>query len=85
MDTQAEIERLKSEVAKLNLDFHTHIVLSEERWNQMFRETKEQAGREADTIKEIKESIDRLNKLVWGVGGSTIFILTTTLLTGLLR
>lgn len=80
MDTQD-----RSEFQRLVTKFETHVAICEERWNTTFRELQNAKEHEQVTIAEIKQSIDRLNKLVWSVGGSTIFILGSALLAGLLK
>lgn len=75
----------RAEFNKLLSDFHTHVAISEERWQTTFRELRAAKEHEQHTIAEIKQSIDRLNKLVWSVGGSTIFILGSALLAGILK
>ncbi len=75
----------RAEFQKLLVEFETHVAICEERWNTTFRELRTAREHEQTTIAEIKQSIDRLNKLVWSVGGSTIFILGSALLAGLLK
>ena len=70
---------------KLLIEFETHCAVAEERWQIVFRDLKETREREQATIVEIRQSIDKLNKLVWSVGGSTIFVLASALLAGILK
>jgi hypothetical protein len=76
---------LDAQYQKLLIDFETHCAIAEERWQTTFRDLKETREREQATITEIKQSIEKLNKLVWSVGGSTIFILASALLAGILK
>lgn len=75
----------RNDLNKLMVDFQTHVALCEERMSQIYRDAIRDRDAEKENIKGIKESIDRLNKLVWSVGGSTIFVLATALLAGLLK
>ena len=75
----------RSEFQRLLIEFETHVAICEERWNTTFRELKTRAEHDKGTIDEIKSSIDKLNKLVWSVGGSVIVILATALLAGVLK
>lgn len=75
----------RGEFQRLQIEFETHVALSEERFNTLFREQREMRKADLAVHREIKESIDRLNKLVWSVGGSTILILFSALLAVIMK
>ena len=75
----------KNDLQRLMIQFETHVAICEERWNMTFRELQAQKEHEHTTFTEVKQSIDRLNKLVWSVGGSVIFILASALLAGIIK
>lgn len=56
-------------------DFRTHEAVCEERWKTIFNEVKKASEDSRIRNKEMHESINRLNRLVWIVGGAMILFL----------
>tara|TARA_R110000822_G_scaffold47412_2_gene125748 strand:+ start:1713 stop:1946 length:234 start_codon:yes stop_codon:yes gene_type:complete len=63
-------------------DFRTHEAVCEERWKTIFNEVKKASEDSRVRNKETKQSIDKLHKLVWTVGGALILFLAGLLASG---
>ena len=63
-------------------DFRTHEAVCEERWKTIFNEVKRASEDSRIRYKEMQQSIDKLHKLVWTVGGALILFLAGLLATG---
>ena len=74
-----DIELLWKEHRTLREDFYRHEAVVEERWRTVFNELREFQTYTREMIKESKERIDSLYKLVLVVSGSVILFLVTEL------
>ena len=63
-------------------DFRTHEAVCEERWKTIFNEVRNAAEDSRIRYKEMQQSIDKLHKLVWTVGGALILFLAGLLASG---
>ena len=63
-------------------DFRTHEAVCEERWKTIFNEVKRASEDSRIRYKEMQQSIDKLHKLVWTVGGALILFLAGLLASG---
>lgn len=63
-------------------DFRTHEAVCEERWKTIFNEVKKASEDSRIRYKEMQQSIDKLHKLVWTVGGALILFLAGLLASG---
>jgi hypothetical protein len=63
-------------------DFRTHEAVCEERWKTIFNEVKNASEDSRIRYKEMQQSIDKLHKLVWTVGGALILFLAGLLASG---
>ena len=76
---QHDIESLWREHRTLREDFYRHEAVVEERWKTVFKELREFQTNTRELIKESKDRINALYKLVLIVSGSTIIFLITEL------
>ena len=74
METQQQNELLT--------DFRTHEAVCEERWKTIFNEVKRASEYSRIRYKEMQQSIYKLHKLVWTVGGALILFLAGLLASG---
>lgn len=63
-------------------DFRTHEAVCEERWKTIFNEVRNASEDSRIRYKEMQQSIDKLHKLVWSVGGALILFLAGLLASG---
>jgi len=63
-------------------DFRTHEAVCEERWKTIFNEVRNASEDSRIRYKEMQQSIDKLHKLVWTVGGALILFLAGLLASG---
>ena len=63
-------------------DFRTHEAVCEERWKTIFNEVKKASEDSRFRYKEMQQSIDKLHKLVWTVGGALILFLAGLVASG---
>ena len=63
-------------------DFRTHEAVCEERWKTIFNEVRNAAEDSRIRYKEMQQSIDKLHKLVWTVGGALILFLAGLVASG---
>ena len=63
-------------------DFRTHEAVCEERRKTIFNEVKKASEDSRIRYKEMQQSIDKLHKLVWTVGGALILFLAGLLASG---
>lgn len=63
-------------------DFRTHEAVCEERWKTIFNEVKKASEDSRIRYKEMQQSIDKLHKLVWTVGGALILFLAGLVASG---
>ena len=63
-------------------DFRTHEAVCEERWKTIFNEVKKASEDSRLRYKEMQQSIDKLHKLVWTVGGALILFLAGLVASG---
>jgi hypothetical protein len=63
-------------------DFRTHEAVCEERWKTIFNEVKKASEDSRIRNKETQQSLDKLHKLVWTVGGALILFLAGLLASG---
>ena len=75
----SDIELLWKEHRTLREDFYRHEAVVEERWKTVFNELREFQSYTRELIKESKERIDSLYKLVLVVSGSAILFLVAEL------
>ena len=63
-------------------DFRTHEAVCEERWKTIFNEVRNASEDSRIRNKEMQESINRLHRLVWTVGGALILFLAGLVASG---
>ena len=63
-------------------DFRTHEAVCEERWKTIFNEVRNASEDSRIRNKEMHESINRLHRLVWTVGGALILFLAGLVASG---
>ena len=63
-------------------DFRTHEAVCEERWKTIFNEVRNASEDSRIRYKEMQQSLDKLHKLVWTVGGALILFLAGLLASG---
>ena len=63
-------------------DFRTHEAVCEERWKTIFNEVRNASEDSRIRYKEMQQSIDKLHKLVWTVGGALILFLAGLVASG---
>lgn len=76
------MDPLNKELQELVTDFRTHEAVCEERWKTIFNEVRDAAIDSKDRNRDMKESLNKLHRLVWSVGGALILFLAGIVVSG---
>ena len=76
------MDPLNKELQELVTDFRTHEAVCEERWKTIFNEVRDAACDSKDRNQELTESLNKLHRLVWSVGGALILFLAGIVVSG---
>lgn len=76
------MDPLNKELQELVTDFRTHEAVCEERWKTIFNEVRDAASDSKDRNQELTESLNKLHRLVWSVGGALILFLAGIVVSG---
>ena len=76
------MDPVNKELQELVTDFRTHEAVCEERWKTIFNEVRDAASDSKDRNHDMKESLNKLHRLVWSVGGALILFLSGIVVSG---
>lgn len=76
------MDPVNKELQELVTDFRTHEAVCEERWKTIFNEVRDAASDSKDRNQDMKESLNKLHRLVWSVGGALILFLSGIVVSG---